>query len=245
MAARVIQEELLKELESNSELSNWFGREDLNPPAVVVKKPNPRNVQNTDKIKELEEQIQKLQRERQALNALLKQPSIPSIPQADPPSKLPRKTKRHSQEAKREPNIDTSLLDPSQQAILSSLQPSSKSFEDAPSSSPITLPPLPPSAVSARLSRITSGLAPNLDAFAAGMHDVELYRSTADTVSSRILRICAQRLEERDALTAQNRAAIESSDGEARSPSTAASTADKPREDLGLILGALSRVERR
>jgi kinetochore protein Mis13/DSN1 len=26
---------------------------------VVVKKPNPRNVQNTDKIKELEEQIQK------------------------------------------------------------------------------------------------------------------------------------------------------------------------------------------
>jgi kinetochore protein Mis13/DSN1 len=55
----VIQEELLKELESNSELSNWFGREDLNPPAVVVKKSNPRNVQNTDKIKELEEQIQK------------------------------------------------------------------------------------------------------------------------------------------------------------------------------------------
>lgn len=57
--ARVIQEELLKEFSSNSELSNWFGREDVNPPAVVVKKPNPRNVQNTDKIKELEEQIQK------------------------------------------------------------------------------------------------------------------------------------------------------------------------------------------
>jgi hypothetical protein len=31
----------------------------VNPPTVVVKKPNPRNVQNTDKIKELEEQIQK------------------------------------------------------------------------------------------------------------------------------------------------------------------------------------------
>jgi kinetochore protein Mis13/DSN1 len=55
----VIQEELLRELESNPELSNWFGREDVNPPAVVVKKPNPRNVQNTDKIKELEDQIQK------------------------------------------------------------------------------------------------------------------------------------------------------------------------------------------
>ncbi|KAJ5626203.1 hypothetical protein N7510_002512 [Penicillium lagena] len=223
MAARVIQEELLRELESNSELSNWFGREDLNPPAVVVKKPNPRNVQNTDKIKELEEQIQKLQRERQALNALLKQPSIPSLPQADPPSKLPRKTKRHSQEAK------------------PFLQTIPRRFFFFPDNAPTVTP----SVVSTRLSRIASGLAPTLDAFAAGVHDIELYRSTADTVSSRILRICAQRLEERDALNAQSRAAIESSDGEAHSPSTAALSAVRPREDLGLILGALSRVERR
>lgn len=57
--ARAIQEEILKEFSSNSDLSNWFSREDVNPPRVVVKKPNPRNVQNTDKIKELEEQIQK------------------------------------------------------------------------------------------------------------------------------------------------------------------------------------------
>lgn len=55
----MIQEELLKDFSSNSALSNWFSREDVGPPAVVVKKPNPRNVQNTDKIKELEEQIQK------------------------------------------------------------------------------------------------------------------------------------------------------------------------------------------
>lgn len=58
----MIQEELLKEFSSNSELSNWFDREDVNPPAVVVKKPNPRNVQNTDKIKELEQQIQKYEK---------------------------------------------------------------------------------------------------------------------------------------------------------------------------------------
>lgn len=57
--ARQIQEEILREFSNNSELSNWFSREDINPPAVVVKKPNPRNVQNTDKIKELEEHIQK------------------------------------------------------------------------------------------------------------------------------------------------------------------------------------------
>jgi kinetochore protein Mis13/DSN1 len=57
--ARQIQEEILREFSNNSELSNWFSREDIHPPAVVVKKPNPRNVQNTDKIKELEEHIQK------------------------------------------------------------------------------------------------------------------------------------------------------------------------------------------
>lgn len=55
----MIQEEILKEFSVNSELSNWFSREDINPPSVVVKKPNPKNIQNTDKIKELEEQIQK------------------------------------------------------------------------------------------------------------------------------------------------------------------------------------------
>lgn len=59
MAARVIQEELLKDFSTTSELSNWFGREEANPAAVVVKKPNPKNIQNTDKIKELEEQIQR------------------------------------------------------------------------------------------------------------------------------------------------------------------------------------------
>jgi kinetochore protein Mis13/DSN1 len=57
--ARAIQEDLLKDFSSNSDLSNWFSREDTNPPTVVLKKPNPRNVQNTEKIKDLEEQIQK------------------------------------------------------------------------------------------------------------------------------------------------------------------------------------------
>lgn len=55
----MIQEELLKEFGSNSELSNWFSREDTTPPTVVVKKANPKNVQNQEKIRELEEQIQK------------------------------------------------------------------------------------------------------------------------------------------------------------------------------------------
>src|SRR5215471_16851239 len=56
--ARVIQEELLKDLGDRSELSDWFSREETTP-AVVVKKPNPKNIQNAEKIKELEEQIQR------------------------------------------------------------------------------------------------------------------------------------------------------------------------------------------
>lgn len=58
-SARVIQEELLKDLANRSELSDWFGREETAPPAVVVKKPNPKNIQNAEKIKELEEQIRR------------------------------------------------------------------------------------------------------------------------------------------------------------------------------------------
>jgi kinetochore protein Mis13/DSN1 len=40
-------------------MSDWFSREDSVPEAVIVRKPNPKNVQNIEKIKELEEQIQR------------------------------------------------------------------------------------------------------------------------------------------------------------------------------------------
>lgn len=81
-----------------------------------------------------------------------------------------------------------------------------------------------------------------LDSFASGVHDIELYRSSADAVSSQILRVCAERLEERDALNTRQRLAIEGEDGEQSSRKLAA---ERPREDIGVILGALSRVERR
>ncbi|KAJ5849436.1 hypothetical protein N7455_009292 [Penicillium solitum] len=235
LAARVIQEELLQDFSSNSELSNWLSREDLNPPAVVVKKPNPRNVQNTDKIKELEEHIQKLHKERQSLNALLRQPAIPTV-KAKPQPDNQQKDKQPSRKSQHE-EINPSLLDPSQQAILESLNPSNQP-EGKFSTPSSTRPPITPSAVSAQLSRITSGLAPTLDAFAEGVHDIELYRASADTVSSRILRICSQRLEERDAQNTQRRLAMEGDDDEHPPP-------PRIKEDLGLILGALSRVERR
>lgn len=167
----------------------------------------------------------------------MKQPAIRRIEEPTPQDAP--KSKRHLQKAAPE-KIDSSLLDPSQRSLLASLQPSPPTKEGE-SSASTTLPPMPPSTVSSRLSRITTGLAPTLDAFAAGIHDIELYRSTADAVSSRILRTCAQRLEERDSLNTQNRLAIEGEDSEQSS----GARPPRPREDLGVILGALSRVERR
>lgn len=59
-AARVIEEEVIKDLANKSELSDWFSREDDSAPAVPLpERPNPKNVQNTKKIAELEEQIRR------------------------------------------------------------------------------------------------------------------------------------------------------------------------------------------
>ena len=59
-AARVIQEELLKDFANRSEMSDWFGREDAPPPVAPLPiRPNPKNMQNAAKIKELEEQIER------------------------------------------------------------------------------------------------------------------------------------------------------------------------------------------
>ena len=70
----------------------------------------------------------------------------------------------------------------------------------------------------------------------------------SDRVSSRVLRICAERLDERDARNAMYRLAIEgSSDGESEDGGNKEKVVlrERPKEDLGIILGALSRVERR
>ncbi|RAL01863.1 Mis12-Mtw1 family protein [Aspergillus ibericus CBS 121593] len=250
LAARVIQEELLKEFSTNSELSNWFGREDVNPPALVVKKENPKNIQNAEKIQELEEQIQKLQKERHALNALLRPTDIPRIKPAPPSQPDPDANQPPQPSSEPEP-IDLSLLEPSQRRLFAQIDPEAvkqhpdaQPMETEPSPSEANLlPQISPSAVSTRLSRITSSLAPTLDSLAEGIHDIDLYRAMSDTVSTRVLRICAERLEERDSRNRVRQLATEASGGEDSRQDL--SLRPRPREDLGLILGALSRVERR
>ncbi|GFN21225.1 hypothetical protein AtubIFM55763_008984 [Aspergillus tubingensis] len=249
LAARVIQEELLKEFSSNSELSNWFGREDATPPTLVVKKENPKNIQNAEKIQELEEQIQRLQKERHALNALLRPADIPRIKPAPP--EQPESDSVPSSQPSPPEQIDLSLLEPSQREIFAQInpeaakqqQPDTQPMETEPAApEPNLLPQMSPSTVSTRLSRITNSLAPTLDSLAAGIHDIDLYRTMSDTVSTRILRICAERLDERDA---RRRLATAESSADETNNRQDLSLRPRPREDLGVILGALSRVERR
>jgi kinetochore protein Mis13/DSN1 len=59
-AARVIEEELLKDLANRSDLSDWFSREDVvPPPKELPERLNPKNLQNAEKIRELSEQIKR------------------------------------------------------------------------------------------------------------------------------------------------------------------------------------------
>ena len=59
-AARVIEEELIKELSNRSELSDWFGRVEAPVPEVPLpERPNPKNISNAEKAAELEEKIAK------------------------------------------------------------------------------------------------------------------------------------------------------------------------------------------
>jgi kinetochore protein Mis13/DSN1 len=58
-SARQIQEELIKDFATKSEFSDWWSERDM-PISTLPKKPNPRNVRNEAKIKELEAEIQRL-----------------------------------------------------------------------------------------------------------------------------------------------------------------------------------------
>jgi kinetochore protein Mis13/DSN1 len=151
-------------------------------------------------------------------------------------------------------DIDISLLHPSQQSLITSLdsiglyERGKEHKEDTRPSSAL-LQPISPAIVSSRLSRITTSLEPALDSFASGIHDIELYRAAADNVSSKILRICSQRLEERDYYNARASLNIEmgreDSEGSSKGKSKVRIRPEKQQDDIGLVLGALSRIERR
>lgn len=200
----------------------------------------------------------RLQNERHALNALLRPPSISTL---EPP---PDQTAGDSALPRHLLNIDESILDVSQQSILATLAPEGvrKRHEGAQNGPEIintTLAahqPLPPTTVTRRLSRITSSLAPTLDAFASGLHDIDIYRSAADRLSHQVLKVCSERLEERDNRgsdstqmhednSAQNDGDTYKDKNNVHRKIALRTRQARQKDDLSLILGALSRVERR
>ncbi|EZF33405.1 kinetochore protein [Trichophyton mentagrophytes] len=249
LAARVIQEELLKDFGDRSDLTDWFSRPETTTPAVVIKKPNPKNIQNADKIKELEEHIRRLQAERQSLAALIRPPAVPTISTKSDILKHPTSQPDDRPELlRRNPSaINQSLLDPTQASILNILGNSESRPKEASSKTTNSSPEIDTSilSISERLTRLSTSLTPTLDSFATGIHNIEMFRQSADSLSSHILRICAQRLEERDALQGKNAGILTLSGVKEDGKSSLQGTVTGGREDLSDILRALSRLERR
>ena len=143
----------------------------------------------------------RLQRERHALNALLKPVAIPRMQQQRPG-------------LYQEAHVDAKVIGPSQQDILKLVEGGCEAKQ-----SRVT-------AVEGRLSQVRQLLMPSIDRLAAEVQEVELYRRAGDEVSSRVLEICAARLEEQDVRKRNN-------------------NAQAGRPELWAVLGALSRLEMR
>ncbi|KAF2646240.1 hypothetical protein P280DRAFT_494690 [Massarina eburnea CBS 473.64] len=192
MAARAIQQELIDDFANEPELSNWFSREETAPP-TVIKKPNPQNEKNQKTLLSLQEEIKRLEEEESAWKTLASSSNAP------PPPPLPTVQTTLPSFS----DIDTSLLDPSQAAILSSLQTSqtrtadpSISATDGPSD--FTFRFASPAALQEHLDKLAQSLEPNIDLFADGLHKIEQYRNAAERVADRVLGTASKRLEERD-----------------------------------------------
>ncbi|KAF2260175.1 kinetochore protein Mis13 [Lojkania enalia] len=191
MAARAIQQELIEDFANKPELSDWFSRED-DASQAVVKQPNPVNIKNQATLQELEEEVKRLEEEKAIWEAIASSSNL--MPPPPPPS--------ISIQAPTLSDIDASLLDPSQAAILASLHqlpPSTESAQGAPSST--SKPPFSyttPSALQSHLETLSLSLEPSIDLLADGVHKIQQYRNTAERVADRVLGTAAIRLEERD-----------------------------------------------
>ncbi|KAI4725973.1 hypothetical protein E4T49_06301 [Aureobasidium sp. EXF-10728] len=191
-AARVIQEELLNEFSSRNNLSYWYDREDTTP-TVLVKKPNPRNTQNAEKLLQLEAELARLQEEKRAWDDLLSSTTAPK-PSAETAN---AEASSQSQLDISPHGINPALLDPSQadllQTLLSGISLDSTSSEPSTSAQTSTL-----ETTKARIGTIASTLEFKIDKLADGAHKLEQYRAGAQRLADHVLAVGAEKLEERN-----------------------------------------------
>ncbi|KAK2625885.1 hypothetical protein QTJ16_005197 [Diplocarpon rosae] len=171
LAARLVQESLLKDFANKSELSDWFSREE-SAPTKVVKRPNPRNIELEDNLGGLEARIKLLREERDQWKAFLKPP--PSLPPL-----VPKEIAELDATC-----IDVSFLTAEQAAILAEIS-SSPALETR-------------KKASERIKKLQSDLEFKVDQFADGVHKIEQYQQVVGRVADKILALSAVRLEERD-----------------------------------------------
>ncbi|KAL9039777.1 MAG: hypothetical protein Q9214_004737, partial [Letrouitia sp. 1 TL-2023] len=181
-AARAIQQQLLKDFSAKSDMSDWFNRKDATPPPQPPK-PNPKNVANEKKIKELEQQIARLTTERETWESLLRPSS--REPPLSPPQSAPTASSIS-------PDI---LSSPAQTSALKTLQSfSTSTATDHPSESSSDLL----QSTSSRVQRATQNLEFEIDKFASNVHAIGSYKESADQVADEVLSIGARALEERE-----------------------------------------------
>ncbi|MCJ1351441.1 MAG: hypothetical protein MMC33_001425 [Icmadophila ericetorum] len=176
LAAREIQQQLLKDIVAKSGLSNWFDREITAPPPKAPE-PNPKNISNLSQIQKVEENIARLQAERQQWEALLKPPKDTNAQ----PSYIAESSSALLHD------ISPDLLSESQATILQSLQ--SLHLPKAPSLAQTTRQ---------RIEQITSNIEFDVDSFAENTHILEQFQQAAEKIADDILALSAQALEERD-----------------------------------------------
>ncbi|KAK6007433.1 hypothetical protein QM012_004247 [Aureobasidium pullulans] len=191
-AARVIQEELLNEFSSRNNLSYWYDREDT-APTVLVKKPNPRNIQNAEKLQQLEAELARLQEEKRSWDVLLSSTAPPKPSAADTDAQASSQPQLDISP----PAINPALLDLSQadllQTLLSGISLDSSSSEPSTSARTSTL-----DTTKARIGTIASTLEFKIDKLADGAHKLEQYRAGAQRLADHVLAVGAEKLEERD-----------------------------------------------
>ncbi|KAG8626299.1 hypothetical protein KVT40_005244 [Elsinoe batatas] len=182
-AARTIEEELISAFSTRNDLSNWFDRPDEAAGSVsLIKKPNPRNVQNVAKLAELEAELARLQAEKASWDSLMT-----SIPAPSPPQTSPQPLEPHT--------IDASLLSPSQAEILSTLlQPLTSTSQSPSQPNPLSTE----EQVQSRLSHSAKDLHFKIDLYHDSLHKLEQFVDTAGRVAERVLEKTAERLEERE-----------------------------------------------
>ncbi|KAK5135894.1 hypothetical protein LTR08_004544 [Meristemomyces frigidus] len=181
-AARVIQDELSQDLLIKGTLSDWFSRDEAEPPQIPLKKkPNPRNVTNATKAEELERELDRLKKERVSWDDLMKS----AVPPSSPAANAGASSNAAAEGCPLSP-LRPELLDSPEREIFEQLRASSTDISTD------------PALIQQRLHTISSHLEFAVDSFAHGVHALGSSRDAAERLAEKTLADAADALQARE-----------------------------------------------